>query len=226
MTTQTTTFTDLLHRFRLLPDAEHRVVLRQRAERARGAQPHADADELARRVARRTVTRLAQLGGAGGLLAAIPGGGTAMQVAKEASTGGAEMWLTARTLISAQYEIAALYGHDLDDPARVAEVQIVWALASGVAVPVRGLMCSVGERVATAQFNRRVSGASLRRINQRLGTTVLTKWGTKRGGIALGRLIPFGVGVVIGAAVNGMMARAVMNAVLTWYAAEVIVVEA
>ena len=31
-----------------------------------------------------------------------------------------------------------------------------------------------------------------------VGTTILTKYGTKRGGVAIGKLIPFGVGVVVG----------------------------
>ena len=39
-------------------------------------------------------------------------------------------------------------------------------------------------------------------INRRVGTTIFTKYGTKRGGIALGKLIPFGVGALVGGSFN------------------------
>jgi hypothetical protein len=83
----------------------------------------------------------------------------------------------------------------------------------------------VAAKVATAQFNRRVSGEALRRINQRVGTTIVTKYGTKRGGIALGRLIPFGVGAVVGGSFNWVTMRSFANAAKRYYAEAVDLVE-
>jgi hypothetical protein len=57
----------------------------------------------------------------------------------------------------------------------------------------------------------------LRKINLKLGTTVFTKYGTKRGGIALGRMLPFGVGATIGGSVNLVMARSFGRAILRYY---------
>jgi hypothetical protein len=43
--------------------------------------------------------------------------------------------------------------------------------------------------------------------NTKLGTTVLTEYGTKRGGVALGRMLPFGLGATIGGGVNFVMTK-------------------
>jgi len=75
----------------------------------------------------------------------------------------------------------------------------------------------VGTKIAAAQFNRHVSGAMLKKINLKLGTTVFTKYGTKRGGIALGRMLPFGVGATIGGSVNFVMTRSFGRAILRYY---------
>ncbi len=40
------------------------------------------------------------------------------------------------------------------------------------------------------------------KINRKVGTTIFTKYGAKRGGIAVGRLIPFGVGALVGGGFN------------------------
>jgi hypothetical protein len=35
-----------------------------------------------------------------------------------------------------------------------------------------------------------------------VGTTILTKYGAKRGGIAIGKLVPFGAGAIVGGSFN------------------------
>ena len=56
----------------------------------------------------------------------------------------------------------------------------------------------IGTKVIEANFKKHFSAKVLQAINRKVGTTILTKYGTKRGGIALGKLIPFGVGVLVG----------------------------
>jgi len=53
---------------------------------------------------------------------------------------------------------------------------------------------------------------TIRRINRVLGTHFITKYGTKRGIIVLGRAAPFGLGVAIGGGGNFLMARGVIKA--------------
>jgi hypothetical protein len=63
-------------------------------------------------------------------------------------------------------------------------------------------MIRIGSKVLNAQFSKRFPAEILKAINRKVGTTILTKYGTKRGGVALGKLIPFGVGVFIGGGFN------------------------
>lgn len=73
---------------------------------------------------------------------------------------------------------------------------------SGVIMSTKIATEKIGTKVAIAQFNRNVSGQMLQKINKRVGTNLFTKWGAKRGGIALGKLIPFGVGVTVAGSFN------------------------
>jgi hypothetical protein len=47
---------------------------------------------------------------------------------------------------------------------------------------------------------------TLRQINRVLGKHFVTKYGTKQGIIVLGRVAPFGIGVVIGGGANAALA--------------------
>ena len=49
----------------------------------------------------------------------------------------------------------------------------------------------------------------LKKLNLKLGATVFTKYGTKRGGVALGRMLPFGVGAAIGGGAGAGVGTAV-----------------
>lgn len=60
----------------------------------------------------------------------------------------------------------------------------------------------IGKKIAEANFKKHFPAKILQTINRKVSTTVLTKYGTKRGGVALGKLIPFGVGVLIGGGFN------------------------
>ena len=71
--------------------------------------------------------------------------------------------------------------------------------------------------MAVAQFNKRISGKTLVKVNQRVGTTVVTKYGTKRGGIALGKLVPFGVGAVIAGGFNYFTFNGFMKSAIDYY---------
>jgi hypothetical protein len=53
--------------------------------------------------------------------------------------------------------------------------------------------------------------STIRSINKVLGVHFITKYGTKRGIIAIGKVAPFGVGFAIGAGGNLVMARGVIN---------------
>lgn len=184
----------------------------------RARQPNGEPRELARRVVRSTTARLTGVGAVAALPGAVPGPGTAAQIALTGSTITGETWLILRNLTAMQLTVAALYGHDIRHADRRDELVVIWGLETGVIVPATEAGKRIGTKIAVKQFNQKVSGAIFKKINQKLGTTVLTKWGAKRGGVAVGRLIPFGVGSVVGGGVNYLTARGFGAAAVRYYA--------
>jgi len=71
----------------------------------------------------------------------------------------------------------------------------------GVLQPVGEATVRIASRIAVAQF-KKMPAEVFKRINRKVGTTILTKYGTKRGGIAIGKLVPFGVGALVGGGFN------------------------
>jgi hypothetical protein len=173
--------------------------------------------DLARKIVNSATWKLTGIGVVASLPSAIPGLGTAVQIGMTATSITGETWLILRNLAAMQLMVAGILDHDVSEPERKEELMIVWGIETGAIVPAKEAIKRVGTKVAIKQFDKRVSGAVFTRINQKLGTTVFTKWGTKRGGIALGRLIPIGVGTAVGGGMNYLMARSFGAACLKYY---------
>ena len=209
-----TTFIDRLAQAKVLPDA---AAVEERVRRIRAASPGLDNEALARRTVRSSTQKITGLGVTASLPGAIPGLGTAAQAGMLGTTIAAETWAVLRELSAMQLTVAGLFGHDTHDPARLDELVIVWGIQTGAIVPATEAGKRLGTRIVAGQINRHVSGAVLGKINRVLTTTVLTKQGTKRGGIALGRVVPFGAGVVIGGGMNWVTARGFGGALMRYY---------
>lgn len=173
--------------------------------------------QLSRRVIKAHTRRLTGVGTVAGLPGAIPVFGTAVQVGVNGATIGSETWAVLRGLATMQLTVAGLHGHDVHEPDRRDELLIVWGLETGAIVPATEAGKRIGTKIAVKQFNEKISGEVFKRINRKLGTTVLTKWGTKRGGVAVGRLIPFGVGAAVGGGVNYVTVRGFGAACMKFY---------
>ena len=173
--------------------------------------------DLARKIVNSATWKLTGIGVVASLPSAIPGLGTAVQIGMTATSITGETWLILRNLIAMQLMVAGILDHDVSEPERKEELIIVWGVETGAIVPAKEAIKRVGTKVAIKQFDKQVSGAVFTRINQKLGTTVFTKWGTKRGGIALGRLIPIGVGTAVGGGMNYLAARSFGAACLKYY---------
>jgi hypothetical protein len=154
---------------------------------------------LAEAWADRIVHLYAASSAATALPGAIPGLGTAAQVGTEAAAITTDLAFMLRCMGRMVAGIAVIYGHDPRD-AYTRDLVFVLGLWCNAVVPAREATRRLLTRTAIRQFDRKVTGAMLRRINQAVGMTLFTKYGTKRGAIALGRLIPFGVGVAVGGA--------------------------
>ena len=212
--TENSTLTSVFNALMIFPSP--RSIERAIAE-LRQKHPGMSPQALARSLVTGTIWRLTGAGVVASLPGAIPGLGTAAQVAIEGTTLTAETWLILRNLTTLQLIVAGLHGHDPASLDRRDEVVVVWGLTTGAIVPAREATRRVGTKVAIKQFNKKVSGKLLAAINRKLGTTVFTKWGTKRGGIALGRLVPFGVGILVGGGMNYMTARAFSAQIVRYY---------
>jgi hypothetical protein len=156
-------------------------------------------------VGRQVARELAATGAAAGGTAAVPGVGTLTAF----GTATAELaWFGLRTadLVLA---VAAVHGHtEAEVLDRRAWVLSVLAFGESAAA---GFTAAAGE--VAPVLGRNVTGAIptewIRAVNRSLGRTILTKWGTRRGGVALGRLLPFGIGAAIGGSANYLSVRAV-----------------
>lgn len=160
------------------------------------------------------IRRAQQIAGGQGVVAALPGAvpgvGTAAQLAIMGGTAVPETVLLLRKMAHLQLCAAHLCGEpivadgnpDQVHPDRVEEFAVVMGLMTGVIVPVKEAAKKFGGKFATVTISRHLPGSVLRAINRRVGFTLLTKFGTKRGGIALGKLIPLGIGAVIGGGMN------------------------
>ena len=173
-------------------------------------------DQLALRWGKRIRNNYTSVGVATALPSSIPGIGTAAQIAIEAGTITGDLALMLRWMGKLCMGISIIYGNNPEKSINQDLINIlgIWC---GVIDAAKNATTRVGTKVAVAQFNKRISGKTLAKVNQRVGTTVVTKYGTKRGGIALGKLVPFGVGAVIAGGFNYFTFNGFMKSSIDYY---------
>lgn len=173
-------------------------------------------DQLALRWGKRIRNNYTSVGVATALPSSIPGIGTVAQIAIEAGTITGDLALMLRWMGKQCMGISIIYGNNPEKPINQDLINIlgIWC---GVIDAAKNATTRVGTKVAVAQFNKRISGKTLVKVNQRVGTTVVTKYGTKRGGIALGKLVPFGVGAVIAGGFNYFTFNGFMKSAIDYY---------
>lgn len=165
------------------------------------ANPDLSVAELADVICDKRIRAYTAQGAALALPGAIPGLGTAAQITTEfgAASLDVRMMLKHQTYIA--FALGELYG--IKGRRQLIEDTLVCiGLWSKALTLTKAGAVRIGTKVVESSFRKKMPGEMLKAINKRVGTTVLTKYGTKRGGIALGKLIPFGVGVVVGGGFN------------------------
>jgi hypothetical protein len=163
--------------------------------------PTKSKDELADLYGNRLRKKYTSVGVVSALPSTIPGIGTTVQIATEVTTTSGDLALMLRWMAASTYGIALIYDKDIKSEFNIEFLKIL-GLWCGVIQSTKIVSTKIATRVAATQFNKNISGKMLQKINQRVGTTIVTKYGTKRGGVALGKLIPFGIGAVIGGTFN------------------------
>ena len=175
------------------------------------------ADQRAASIAARFRRELGAVGAASGAVAAAPGIGTGTAAAALVADLG---WFAMRStdLIMA---IGAANGHRHSTvEERRAWVLSVLAFGSEAAEQFTALLEELdtatligGERVsarlAGLAYGDAATLEALRRINANLAATVVTRYGSRRSLLAVGKLLPFGVGAAVGASANYALTRVV-----------------
>ena len=98
--------------------------------------------------------------------------------------------------------IGAVHGHTYGGAdQRKAWVLSVLAFGDDAAAGYAEAAGMLGGRVVL-QATRGPSSHWFQRVNQFLGRKIITRWGTRKGAVLLGHLLPFGIGAVIGGTAN------------------------
>jgi hypothetical protein len=164
-------------------------------------------------VARLMVYQRSKLSAVAGAVSALPGAFPGVGTAAEIGAGLADAVALVYTQVALVVAVAAAYDHDLDDhDARAADVRVVLALDAGVAkFGKHGVELSDGKRLDP--HDRSLSED----LNRELGALVVKRTARRRARTLLGREIPFGVGVAIGAGSNFKAMRHTGRTALRYY---------
>ena len=156
---------------------------------------------LAERFARRARRRYEVTGAVSALPGLIPGTGTAAQIAIEAATILGDIPYMVRQFAEVLQGVCIIYGEDSGrfETELFMRVLGYWCKALKF---VRKSLVTQSAECAGKIVGKHVSREMVKRVNHLVGMTVVTKYGTKRGFLSLGRTIPLGVGVGVGAAFN------------------------
>ncbi|MFN0029914.1 MAG: hypothetical protein ACKV2O_22390 [Acidimicrobiales bacterium] len=95
-------------------------------------------------------------------------------------------------------------------------VLVILLGGAGGAGAVEKLAAEMGKGLGKKSMSK-ITGAQLRVINRALGRTIVTKYGTQRGAITLGRVIPFGIGGVIGGGGNYLLGKGTGKAAIKYF---------
>ncbi len=143
-------------------------------------------------------------GAAAGGASAVPGVGLATTSAAFALELA---WSTVR-LTDLVLTIAALHGHrDATVEERRLWVLSILTYGDGATSMVTKLASELGGGLG-GSAGRSVPAETVRQLNKAIGVAIVTRYGTRRGALAVGRAIPFGVGAALGYGLNSYMVKA------------------
>jgi hypothetical protein len=164
-------------------------------------------------VARIFIYQRSKLSAIGGAVSALPGAFPGVGTAAEVGAGLADMVALVYSQVALVLAVAAAFDHDLGThDARAADVRVVLALDAGAArFGKRGVELSDGQPIDPRDH------ALSEELNKELGAMVVKRTARRRARPLLGREIPFGVGVAIGAGANFRAMRHTGRTALRYY---------
>jgi hypothetical protein len=164
-------------------------------------------------VARMLVYQRSKLAAVTGAVSALPGAFPGVGTAAEIGAGLADAVALVYSQVALVMAVAAAFDHDLDaHEDRAADVRVVLALDAGVArFGKHGPELSDGKRLDPRDRSLYAD------LNRELGALCVKRTARRRVRTLLGREIPFGVGVAIGAGSNFKAMRHTGRTALRYY---------
>lgn len=158
-------------------------------------------EERVRSIESSFLRELTALGAASGGTAAMPGVGTMTAIGLTASEVGWTATRTADMILT----VAAVHGHTKAE----VEERKAWVLAllTFDDNAAEGLGRTIAELGGTVTASRTVSSDLLERANSRVGRALIARYGAKRSALLMGKVLPFGIGAVVGGTANHFLVR-------------------
>ena len=188
-------------------------AIRARVDLVRSSHPHFDNHQLALELIRSTRRRVAATGALSGAVSIAPGLGTLLAIGT----------ITSQTLYALEQEvelvlaIAMIFGHELEtSDERVIEALVVVGITSGAVKLREEVLVAGGERIALAAF-RRLPELLVAHAGGRVMTRILARTATSSVAKVAARVVPLGVGVVVGAGFDWLTVTGLGRAALKYY---------
>lgn len=165
--------------------------------------------EVVDRLGRQYQVTVAMTGGVGGAIAIIPALGTITSLA----TAGAEAFAALDAAVLYTLAVAEVQGLPTDDPERRRALVLGVVLGAGGQAVLRKV--TGRSQDWAGEVTNSLPLARLGMLNNGLTRWFVKRYVVRQGVLALGRALPLGIGVVIGAVGNLVTARAVIRSART-----------
>lgn len=162
-------------------------------DRLRARNPNATPTQIVRLLEKQYVRAVSASGGAVGAAAATPAVGTGVATVLTASEIATFFAASAAFSLA----VADVHGIEVEDTARRRALVLATVLGEQGAKTVVA-ETGLGTRVWARGLLVNMPTATIRRVNSALTRRMVRRQATRQGALALGRLIPFGIGAVIG----------------------------
>lgn len=181
-------------------------VIHAHVDGLRRRNPHASPAQIIGILEREYLMVIGTAGGAVGAAAAFPAVGTGVGIALTASDVATYFGSSAAFSLA----VADVYGFEVDDAARRRALLLASVLgdkgSQQVEKAVGGSAMAWGKVLMTS-----MPASTLKQVNKALTNKFLRTQMVKHGGLAIGRLVPFGVGAVVGVAGSRALGKTVIS---------------
>lgn len=175
-------------------------AIRRDIQGLRDAYPHLSNAAIAELWSNRICRRYAAEGALSAVPSVIPGLGTSAQLVLEGGAIAADLGFMLRCMADIVHGVAEALGRCIESNFNEEFVQVLATWCGETSIGKSAAM-RLGSRIALAQA-KRLPSEVVKRLQRRVARDLLAQFGVRRSGVALGRLIPFGVGALVGGSFN------------------------